>query len=349
MTLSRRSRRRFLTCLVSALCGAAAAYFYTRATVPPGRPDFITWHTGVRIGFLIAGATSAFEVFVVYGTAGAALRRLPFLQLLALRTGAHGTIIMTLLLLNMFVGQVLGEDWAYDFHPKQFLGHFIFSLAGLTVALFIAQAHSLVGARAITNLVLGRYHRPRKEERLFLLLDLKGSTPLSVRLGDARFHELLSAVFFDIDGPITERGGEIYEYVGDAVIASWRLGSLDREQHAVNAVFAARDALRQRSDWYRHQFDAVPELRAVLHRGSVVAGECGASKRQIVYRGETLNTIARLEGLAKALSIDVLASDTGQAVNLPVGVLRDDLGSHELRGLAAPVRVFSLVAANPTF
>ena len=127
------------------------------------------------------------------------------------------------------------------------------------------------------------------------MLDVKGSTPLSVRLGDKQFHELLSAVFFDVDAPITELGGEIYEYAGDAVIASWYLGKGNQEQQAIEAAFAACDAVHRRSEWYRQKFGEVPGLRAVLHRGSVVVGECGDSKRQIVYRGETLNTLARLE------------------------------------------------------
>ena len=57
------------------------------------------------------------------------------------------------------------------------------------------------------------------------------------------------------------------------------------------------------------KFGEVPGL-SVLHRGPVVAGECG-DKRQIVYRGETLNTLARLEALAKGLGKDVVASEPG--------------------------------------
>ena len=145
-----------------------------------------------------------------------------------------------------------------------------------------------------------------------MLLDVKGSTPLWVWLGDKQFHELISAVFFDVDAPITERSGEIfYEYVGDAVIASWYVGKGGREQQAIEAAFAARDAVHRRSEWYRQKFGEAPGLRAVLHRGPVVAGECGDSKRQIVYRGETLNTLARIEALAKALGKDVVASDLG--------------------------------------
>ena len=97
----------------------------------------------------------------------------------------------------------------------------------------------------------------------------------------------------------------------------WSLARGDRTQQAVAALFAAREAVRQRSGWYRHKYGEIPELRAILHRGSVVAGECGDSKRQIVYRGETLNTVARLKSLAKSLGKDVVVSDLGKGLRLP--------------------------------
>ena len=67
-----------------------------------------------------------------------------------------------------------------------------------------------------------------------------------------------------------------------------------------------------------------------------------ASKRQIVYRGETLNTLARLEVLAKGLDKDVVASEPGHRLALPPGIQSEELGEHELKGLPASVRIVSL-------
>jgi adenylate cyclase len=333
--------------LAFTIAGAIVGEIYASAILMPDKPGLNTWLPGARAGALISGATGGFEIFFIHATQGAAFRRLPFLQFLGLRVAAHTGLVVSMLALNAGIAGLIGEVFAATLiEPGQVLRGTAFSLVVFTVALFTAQMRSLIGGRALANVLLGRYYRPRQEERLFLLFDLKGSTPLSVRLGDEQFHELLSALFFDIDAPITEHGGEIYEYVGDAAIASWPLDRPDREQRAVEALFAARAAVRERSAWYRHKFGEVPELRAVLHRGTVVAGECGDSKRQIVYRGETLNTVARLETLAKALGKDVVASDLGRGLRLPPGVRSEDLGEHELKGLPTPVRVMSLVAAD---
>ena len=343
ITISRRTRRRLLICVVSVVVGAIVGEIYAAVVLMPDSPQLRTWFPGARAGALIAGSTSGLEQFFIHGSLGANFRRLPFLRFLSLRVAAHTSLVVGMLVINSWIGVWLGESFAgYMLEPRLVLRNTVFSLVMFTIALFTAQMRSLIGGRALANVMLGRYYRPRQEERLFLLLDLKGSTPLSVRLGDEQFHEMLASVFFDVDAPITERGGEIYEYVGDAVIASWHLTKGDREQQAIEAVFAARDAVLRRSEWYRQKFGEVPALRAVLHRGSVVAGECGDSKRQIVFRGETLNTLARLEGLAKALGKDVISSDLGHGLALPSGIRSTNLGEHELKGLPAPVRVVAL-------
>jgi adenylate cyclase len=343
MTISRRTKRRLIICGVSVIAGAIVGEIYAAVVLMPDTPQLRTWLPGARAGALIAGSTSGLELLVIHSSLGANFRRLPFLRFLSLRVVTHTSLVVAMLVMNSWIGVWLGESFADQMlEPRRVLRNTIFSLVMFTVVLFAAQMRSLIGGRALVDVMLGRYYQPRQEERLFLLLDLKGSTPLSVRLGDKQFHEMLAAFFFDVDAPIVERGGEIYEYVGDAVIATWHLTRGDREQQAIEAAFAARDAVQVRSEWYRQKFGEVPALRAILHRGTVVAGECGDSKRQIVFRGETLNTLARLEGLAKALDKDIISSDSDHGLALPSGIRSTNLGEHELKGLPVLVRVVSL-------
>jgi len=58
--------------------------------------------------------------------------------------------------------------------------------------------------------------------------------------------------------------------------------------------------------------------------------------------GETLNTLARLEALARGLEKDVVASEPGHRLALPPGIQSEELGEHELKGLPVPVRIVSL-------
>jgi len=172
-----------------------------------------------------------------------------------------------MLAVNARIGMWLGESFAIDMlEPRQLVRNTVFSLVMFTVALFTGQMRNLIGGRAHQR-PPGALLPAKARGAAVHLAPREGLSPLSVRLGNEQFHELLSAVFFDVDAPIIELGGEIYEYAGDAVIASWYLGKGNQEQHVIEAAFAACDAVHRRSEWYRHKFGEVPGLRAVLPRG----------------------------------------------------------------------------------
>ena len=67
----------------------------------------------------------------------------------------------------------------------------------------IFELTQLVGSRVLLNVVLGRYRRPKREQRALMFLDLSGSTSLAELMGELRMHDLLTRFFFDIDEPIS--------------------------------------------------------------------------------------------------------------------------------------------------
>ena len=206
------------------------------------------------------------------------------------------------------------------------------------------QMRRVIGGRALTNLMLGRYHRPVRETRVFMLVDIKGSTALAERCGDKRAHAVIASLFFDIDQPILEHGAEVYSYVGDGLIASWPLAEGVRDAccllRCLEAILAT---LAAPHGHYRRAFGVMPEVRILLHAGPVVAGECSDAKLSIVYLGDTLNTAARIEETAKTLGHDVLISDNLLArLDLPRSLRADPLGAISLRGRAQPIVLHAL-------
>ena len=178
-----------------------------------------------------------------------------------------------------------------------------------------------------------------------MLVDIKGSTALAERLGDRQAHAFITSVFFDIDQPIVEHGGEVYNHVGDELIASWPLREGVDNARCVRCVLAIQDTLARRGEHYRRTFGSTPAVRIVLHAGPVVAGECGDAKLAIVYLGDTLNTAARIEETAKATRRDCLISDTLLAqLDLPPSLAAEPLGSIQLRGRQQPVILHALHA-----
>jgi adenylate cyclase len=79
--------------------------------------------------------------------------------------------------------------------------------------IFRLQISQIVGQRTLRDWVVGRYHRPRQEDRFFLFIDIAGSTTLAERIGPVAVHQFLSGVFLLAGDPVDDYGGEIHQYV----------------------------------------------------------------------------------------------------------------------------------------
>lgn len=220
---------------------------------------------------------------------------------------------------------------------------FVFSL--LFGAVF--ELTRLVGGRVLLNVVLGRYRHATREERVVMFLDLAGSTSLAEAMGEVRVQELLTRIFFDIDEPIVAHGGEVHAYVGDEVIVTWPVNTRMAEGRCLECFFAVEDRIAQSADSYRREFGSVPRFRAALHAGPVVISECGHSRRQIAYFGDTVNVTARLQEHCKEMGRRLLVSaDLLSRVRPGCHLRIEALGRARLRGRSAAVEVFAVERAR---
>ncbi len=203
----------------------------------------------------------------------------------------------------------------------------------------IFELRRLVGGSALGSLLLGTYHRPRREQRIVMFLDLELSTALAERMGELRVHDLISEFFFDIDQAIAEHGGEVHAYVGDAVIVTWPLSDDPvRNARALRCFFAAEDRMAGLTPAYAQKYGVAPRFRAGVHAGPVVVSECGDIKRQIALFGDAMNVAARLCGHCRTARQALLASaDLVRAAALPPGITVGTGANIALRGRQAPV------------
>jgi adenylate cyclase len=295
-------------------------------------------------GVTVAGLASAFEMLWYQAPRGRWLRRQPMLVSLLLRTTILTSLIGLGLVLNHWLdmqlgGNMIDEPWPFF----NLLRDVAFSLVVMVAFIFVLQTSALVGARTLRNFLVGRYFRPVEEERIFLFLDMKGSTGVARKLGNARFHTFLSDAFFVLDSAIVDHGGEIVSYVGDSLIATWPLAGPNGNARVLLAVRDGFARLAAEGARFERAFGARPEFRAVVHGGPVVVGECGDSKRQITYLGDVLNVTARLEEVAKQQHIDIAVAGTLRArIALPGGFVAIPLGALPLRGVAEPLEVFEI-------
>lgn len=201
----------------------------------------------------------------------------------------------------------------------------------------------LVGSRVLFNIALGRYRSPVGEARVLMFLDLAGSTSLAEAMGELRVQSLLTRFFFDIDGAIVAHGGEVHAYVGDEVIVTWPLDDRMSGGRCIDCFFAIADSIAEKADSYRQEFGMVPSFRAGLHAGHVVISECGSSRRQLAYFGDTVNVTARLQEHCKEVGRNLLVSaELLRHMKLKPAFAVEALGEARLRGRAAAIEVFAV-------
>jgi adenylate cyclase len=295
----------------------------------------ITWFIGSS---LIWG----FEILFVSSRYGAGIRRLHFLTAIALKS-------VILVLIVILVG-LLGRAFLHNSYEISFLiePHFFRTLFFVFTAIILIQAAlqivRIIGGGTLIKFILGKYYLPVREEKIFMFLDLVGSTALAERLGDVGVQTMITKFFFDIDDPIIEYGGEVHRYVGDQVVVTWPLGSGEDNMRVIQCCFAIARKIREKALEYEREFGMVPSYRIGLHGGPVVISQCGDHKQEISYFGDTVNTAARIEQQCKAFDCPLLiSSELLGRITLPESIQIQSKGTVTLSGREKETELVTII------
>lgn len=304
-----------------------------------------TYFLGARTGLTIGAIATAIEVFYIRSMRRSWIRRIAFLPGIIVRILVITIIIRICLVGNgMLTNYLLGEPIAIDNSIDEQIRDTLVSLAIVIVFVALGQLSSIIGLRRFVHLVVGRYFRPVQEERIFLFVDLIGSSAAAQDMGDVRFHEYLSEFFYQVDRAIVRWGGEVVSYVGDAVIVTWKLHD-DPKRNAdclrtLQTIHALSEA---QSDRFLQDFGRAPEFYAALHCGPVVVGECGDSRRQVTFLGDAVNMTARIEQACKGGSARMLLSDALVNKVEPLeGMTFRSYGEMMFKGASEPLKLHSV-------
>lgn len=300
---------------------------------------------GALIGLLVTAGSIAFNVSWTIGLIPPSWREAPFLVMLVTRSLAWLTIIVAGVSLPLLTIAGLSVPELVD---QQFVTAIGASLVAAVLINFVAQLDLLLGRGVLVSLILGRYHRPREEVRIFLFIDLRGSTQIVERLGNLRYHAFLGRFISDVTGSVVRYRGEVHRYVGDEVIITWLAEDGLRDAACVRAVFAIGDTLEAARRGYAADFGVVPDFWAGLHLGPVVTGEIGTIKHEIVFLGDTLHAASRIQQTGKDMHRRFLASaDVISAIVLPAEFASESLGPIVLRGIDDAVELFDVTRMAP--
>ena len=171
--------------------------------------------------------------------------------------------------------------------------------------------------------------------------DLVGSTALSARMDPEDLREVISAYQKCVADTVGRFGGFVAQYMGDGVLIYFGYPQA-HEDDAERAVRAGLELVAAVGDLKTH---AALQARVGIATGMVVVGDLigsGASQQQAIV-GETPNLAARLQGIAEPNSV-VIAESTRKLVGNLFEL--EDLGAHDLKGIAGPVRAWAALRAS---
>ena len=225
------------------------------------------------------------------------------------------------------------------------LQSYVFWLLIVIITLIALLVSDKYGPGVFMSFLLGRYFHPKKEERIFMFLDLRGSTTIAEQLGEAQYFNFLKDAYRDATPAILNSKGEIYQYVGDEIVISWKKDSGTENSNSLQCFFDIQQSFLDKASYYQEKYSGmVPEFKAGLHYGFVMAGEIGVVKRDIAYSGDVLNTTARIQAKCNELGVNVLISkyllDTLES--LPELFNPKEIGEIALRGKQESVMLYTV-------
>jgi len=344
------NRESLNTALERGVYGIIVGLIYAWINLNVGWQMFVVCMT---IGFFIGVFTS----LLGRGLLMTRLRRQKFLIILGVRVLANLLVIMLSIVLVIGLYTFSSKDLNAIELTHNLLGwirngDFLFSVIYAVVVLVLLQFINLVarllGPKMLINYLIGRYHTPQEEERIFMFMDLRSSTTIAERLGHAEWHQFLNDFFFDIGRPIRRAEGEVYQYVGDEVVISWPAKTGIRDLNCIHCFFWIWEKIHSRRQYYIDKYGYEPVFKAGYHIGKVIVGEIGDYTRDIVFHGDTVNTASRIQMECNVWNRRLLLSDTLlNRLDMKDEYISEYITNIRLRGKNQELGLYSLDSVKP--
>ncbi len=187
-------------------------------------------------------------------------------------------------------------------------------------------------------------------ERRFITIlfsDVMGSVTLAEKLDPEEWRDAISQVQSTIGRIVTQQGGMIAQYQGDALIAFFgsRTVSESDPENAVRAGLVAQSAVAQLKAGGTLTLPSPLEIRVGIHTGLVVLGEWGADARiEFGAFGDAVNVAARLQTAAPPGGV-LISEDTYRHVRGIFDVTPQPLIT--LKGKTEPTQTYVVRRAKP--
>lgn len=183
-----------------------------------------------------------------------------------------------------------------------------------------------------------------RREVTVLFTDITGFTAIAEKADPEQVTRQTSRYLAAMSAVITQHGGTVDKFVGDAIMAIWNAPADDPDHvaHACAAVLACREANRKLNEEFAREGWPSYQTRFGLHTGEAVVGTIGSDDR-LAYTvlGAAVNLAARLEPLNKEYGTEILVSEAVQCRVSDRFAFRA-IGTTQPKGFEAKVQVYEL-------
>jgi len=231
--------------------------------------------------------------------------------------------------------------WYDAFHTFWLFQKVMYWLALLLITQVLIEVHDKYSPGIFFDILLGKYLRPKQEQRIVMFIDLKDSTPIAEKLGNIAYFKFIREFIYQISIALIEHDGTIYQYVGDEIVVSWVFNEWNTKK-CMASLIEARKNLQRRGEHFRRQYGISPEFRVGIHAGEVTIGEIGVIKKDLAMSGDTMNTTARIRTACSELNQKFIVSRSFiDHIDLKEWQ-SESLGEVELKGKNHTIELFAL-------
>ena len=303
-------------------------------------------HVGFIMGALLGFGFGIIELFLLSGLRKKFLK-LPLIQTIFIKAITYLIIIY---LFSGLVGLIAGfsqgkeiEEFYSSLYSRDQIILTVYTLVIYMLLSLYTQINSLLGKGVLLKFLLGKYRKPAGEHRIFMFLDLKSSTTLAERLGLEKYYALLNDFFYEISEPVRATNAEIYQYIGDEVVFTWKTDDGLANSNCLKIFYKIRENVYSKRKYYRDKYGDLPDFKAGLHFGEVISAQIGDIKREIVYNGDVLNTSARIQEQCNVFKRELLISGILlKKLDIENEFSAEKLDTIKLRGKENVIELFSL-------
>ena len=246
---------------------------------------------------------------------------------------------------SLFHTEVIDSFAAYLNSPGFIIMMVFWGLVVMS-GIFIIHINDYFGQGVLVNFLLGRYHSPKEEVRIFMFMDLKSSTSYAEEYGHIKYSHLIQDCFYDLTDIVYKRCAKVYQYVGDEVILTWKIDNGIENCNCIQTFFDFDRVIKKKKNYYTEKYGLLPEFKAGLHYGDVIITEIGGAKEEIAYHGDTVNTAARIQSVCnergKRLVVSAELLSILQDKNLDEKYRIESEGVTKLKGKRHSIGIFSV-------